>query len=225
MRMHRRDTESAEGTQRERCSSFLLNAFSVSSRLCGESGCSALSGTLDDRFSRLAALRPARKREAAAAQTTRERAAEPDELAALLGAAVGKNRYGEYLVVRQWYSTPEACEPSAHALRLLLPSKAGHPGDEHTAAADPAEWLFLDTETTGLVGGTGTYAFLVGLAWWEAGGLQVAQFFMRDHGEEHSLLLELSRRLAERRLLVTFNGKSFDWPLLETRFRMTREIG
>ena len=91
-------------------------------------------------------------------------------------------------------------------------------------AADPEQWLFLDTETTGLAGGSGTYAFLVGLAWWGAGGLHVEQFFMRDLDEEHSLLLELSERMASRPVLVTFNGKSFDWPLLETRYRMTRAI-
>jgi hypothetical protein len=75
-----------------------------------------------------------------------------------------------------------------------------------------------------LAGGTGTYAFLIGLAWWDAGGLQVEQFFMRDFAEEHSLLQELSQRVAERPVLVTFNGKSFDWPLLENRFTMTRCI-
>jgi hypothetical protein len=96
--------------------------------------------------------------------------------------------------------------------------------DAAETLADPEQWLFLDTETTGLAGGTGTYAFLVGVAWWDAGGLQVEQFFMRDHTEEHSLLLELAQRLAQRPLLVTFNGKSFDWPLLETRYRMTRSI-
>jgi hypothetical protein len=89
---------------------------------------------------------------------------------------------------------------------------------------NPERWLFLDTETTGLAGGTGTYAFLVGLAWWDAGGLQVEQLFLRDFSEEHSLLQELSGRLAERPVLVTFNGKSFDWPLLENRFTMTRAI-
>jgi hypothetical protein len=89
---------------------------------------------------------------------------------------------------------------------------------------NPEKWLFLDTETTGLAGGTGTYAFLVGLAWWDAGGLQVEQLFLRDFSEEHSLLQELSARLAERPVLVTFNGKSFDWPLLENRFTMTRAI-
>src|SRR5208282_4469171 len=84
--------------------------------------------------------------------------------------------------------------------------------------------LFLDTETTGLAGGTGTYPFLVGIAWWDAGGLQVEQLFLRDFSEEHSLLHELAARLAERPVLVTFNGKSFDWPLLENRFTMTRSI-
>src|SRR5204863_454687 len=92
------------------------------------------------------------------------------------------------------------------------------------ALEDPEKWLFLDTETTGLAGGTGTYAFLIGLAWWDAGGLQAEQFFMRDFAEEHALLHELSQRVAERPVLVTFNGKSFDWPLLENRFTMTRSI-
>ncbi|HKI13330.1 MAG TPA: ribonuclease H-like domain-containing protein [Candidatus Acidoferrum sp.] len=92
------------------------------------------------------------------------------------------------------------------------------------AVQNTEKWLFLDTETTGLAGGTGTYAFLVGLAWWDAGGLQVEQLFLRDFSEEHSLLQELAARLAERPVLVTFNGKSFDWPLLENRFMMTRAI-
>ncbi len=92
------------------------------------------------------------------------------------------------------------------------------------ALENPEKWLFLDTETTGLAGGTGTYAFLVGLAWWDAGGLQVEQLFLRDFSEEHSMLHELSMRLAERPVLVTFNGKSFDWPLLENRFTLTRKI-
>jgi len=93
-----------------------------------------------------------------------------------------------------------------------------------TALADSTKWLFLDTETTGLSGGTGTYAFLVGLAWWDAGGLQAEQLFLRDFAEEHSILQELAARLAERPVLVTFNGKTFDWPLLENRFAMTRAI-
>src|SRR5258708_1438144 len=59
---------------------------------------------------------------------------------------------------------------------------------------------------------------------WEGGGLEVEQLFMRDFSEECSLLSALAERLAERRVLITFNGKSFDWPLLETRYRMSRKI-
>jgi uncharacterized protein len=83
---------------------------------------------------------------------------------------------------------------------------------------------FLDTETTGLAGGSGTYAFLVGVAWWEGGGLEIEQFFLREYREERALLFALRERIAERPVLVTFNGKSFDWPLLETRYRMSRKI-
>jgi uncharacterized protein YprB with RNaseH-like and TPR domain len=181
-----------------------------------------MPGTLD-RFSRLAALKPARPaplRNANFCQMT-----EADSLAQLLGACVATNRYGEHLVARNWYSTPEFTTPFPSALELLSRTRDKSLSRRTRAALeDPAKWLFLDTETTGLAGGTGTYAFLVGIAWWDAGGLQVEQFFMRDFGEEHSLLHELAARLAERPVLVTFNGKSFDWPLLESRFTMTRTI-
>src|SRR5207245_4161414 len=70
----------------------------------------------------------------------------------------------------------------------------------------------------------GTYAFLVGIGWWDSGGLEVDQFFMRECSEERSLLFALRERIAEHPVLVTFNGKSFDWPLLETRYRMSRKI-
>jgi uncharacterized protein YprB with RNaseH-like and TPR domain len=81
---------------------------------------------------------------------------------------------------------------------------------------------FLDTETTGLSGGTGTYAFLVGLGSWGDSGFNVEQYFMRDFHEERALLLELQERLAQVQVLVTFNGKSFDLPLLESRFVLAR---
>src|SRR5713101_2611703 len=150
--------------------------------------------------------------------------AECDRLAQLLGAQARGNRYGEHLSLRRWYATPKMCSADVCSLSLLLPQGTLDARTVAESAADPQQWLFLDTETTGLAGGTGTYAFLVGLAWWDAGGLQVEQFFMRDLDEEHSLLLELSSRMKERPVLVTFNGKSFDWPLLETRYRMTRSI-
>ena len=86
----------------------------------------------------------------------------------------------------------------------------------------PTRWAFLDTETTGLAGGTGTVAFLVGVGRITPEGFAVRQFFMRDFGEESSQLAALAEHLSEFDVLVTYNGKSFDAPLLETRYRMNR---
>lgn len=186
-----------------------------------------MSASLNDRFARLAALKPTR-RTLAPIELDEPRGlsidlpAGSERLAQLLGAVPQQTRFGEHLGLRRWFSEsigPDAPEGPLNidALRLLAP-------DAPAIVADPQQWLFLDTETTGLAGGTGTYAFLVGIAWWDAGGLEVEQFFLREHSEEHSLLTALAERLSERRVLVTFNGKTFDWPLLETRYRMTRSI-
>jgi len=90
------------------------------------------------------------------------------------------------------------------------------------AGSHPTKWAFLDTETTGLAGGTGTYAFLIGVGSIEAAGFRLRQFFMRDYGEEPSLLTRLAEHLAQFDVLITYNGKAYDQPLLETRFRMSR---
>jgi len=90
------------------------------------------------------------------------------------------------------------------------------------ARAHPTKWAFLDTETTGLAGGTGTYAFLIGVGSIDAEGFRLRQFFMRDYGEEASLLARLTEHLAQFDVLITYNGKAYDQPLLETRFRMSR---
>jgi uncharacterized protein YprB with RNaseH-like and TPR domain len=90
------------------------------------------------------------------------------------------------------------------------------------ASSPPARWAFLDTETTGLAGGSGTYAFLIGVGRICPEGFRVRQFFMRDYGEEASLLWRLAEHLEEFDVLVTYNGKTYDQPLLETRYRMAR---
>ncbi|MCZ2079131.1 MAG: ribonuclease H-like domain-containing protein [Bryobacterales bacterium] len=86
----------------------------------------------------------------------------------------------------------------------------------------PHHWAFLDTETTGLAGGSGTYAFLIGVGRITAKGFHLRQFFMRDYDEEASLLFALERYLSEFSVLVTYNGRAYDQPLLETRYRMSR---
>ena len=87
---------------------------------------------------------------------------------------------------------------------------------------DPQRWAFLDTETTGLAGGSGTYAFLIGIGSIEASGFRVRQFFMRDHSEERAQLRSVADYLSQFDVLITYNGRTFDQPLLETRFTMSR---
>lgn len=84
------------------------------------------------------------------------------------------------------------------------------------------EGLFLDTETTGLAGGTGTMAFLIGLGWFDQGRFVVRQIFARDFTEERAALTHLADIVGDRRFLVSFNGKTFDVGLLSTRYIMNR---
>lgn len=87
---------------------------------------------------------------------------------------------------------------------------------------EPSKWAFLDTETTGLAGGSGTYAFLIGVGRITPRGFVVRQYFMREYAEERSVLLALQQHLEEFDVLITYNGRSYDQPLLETRYRMNR---
>ena len=90
------------------------------------------------------------------------------------------------------------------------------------AGLDLTRAVFVDTETTGLAGGTGTYAFLVGLGHFDGPRFVVRQLFMEDYGGEEALLHTLAEVLAPFSAVVTFNGRVFDLPLLETRFLMSR---
>jgi uncharacterized protein YprB with RNaseH-like and TPR domain len=88
------------------------------------------------------------------------------------------------------------------------------------ADQNPEDLVFLDTETSGLAGGTGTFAFLVGAGRYTPDGFHLAQFFMRDPLEEPALLLALEEFIAPCRTIVSFNGKAFDIPLLDTRYTL-----
>lgn len=93
-------------------------------------------------------------------------------------------------------------------------------GLDPTALATP---VYLDTETTGLSGGTGTVPFLVGLAWIEDAQLRLAQYFLCELDQEKAMLWSIVERLISSGVLVTYNGKAFDWPLLQTRLIMAGE--
>ena len=82
--------------------------------------------------------------------------------------------------------------------------------------------LFLDTETTGLSGGAGTVAFEIGIGFIDARGMVIRQYVMRDYSEEGPMLAEIASLLARFDTVVSFNGKSFDLPLLESRMVMNR---
>jgi uncharacterized protein YprB with RNaseH-like and TPR domain len=130
---------------------------------------------------------------------------------------------GSLVVVRRSYPLGHrhGGEPLRDALDapLALLARAARVEGELAGAGD---LLFLDTETTGLAGGTGTYAFLVGAARLVDGRVEVTQFFMRDFDDEPALLAALEPMLARAGAIVTFNGAAFDLPLLETRFVLAR---
>jgi len=90
------------------------------------------------------------------------------------------------------------------------------------AMPDASRLVFLDTETTGLAGGTGTCAFLIGIGNVEGMKFVVRQFFLRDYPEEKAMLEALAEALEPCQGIVTFNGKTFDVPLLETRYALAR---
>ncbi len=146
----------------------------------------------------------------------------PEAIEQVVGGRVVDDGAGPLLIVRREYPLGHAHGrvPLAGArdvapavLALIAPA---------AAPARSGGLLFLDTETTGLAGGTGTYAFLVGAGLVEDDRFVVLQYFMRDFDEEPALLAALDPLLAQATGLVTFNGAAFDLPLLETRFLMAR---
>lgn len=96
--------------------------------------------------------------------------------------------------------------------------------DPSLATIAPEKLLYLDTETTGLSAGAGTVPFLIGLAWFEPDSsmLVMEQLLLRQLGEETPMLERLAERVARASAFVTYNGKSFDLPLLRSRFVMNR---
>jgi uncharacterized protein YprB with RNaseH-like and TPR domain len=118
--------------------------------------------------------------------------------------------FGPVVVRRDWF--PDEGDHEVESLSTFLGLEP----------ADLRRPLFLDTETTGLSGGTGTVAFLVGVAWREADGLTLAQYFLRDFNQENALLWAVGQCVSEAGVLVSYNGRCFDWPLLQTRLVMQR---
>jgi hypothetical protein len=97
--------------------------------------------------------------------------------------------------------------------RARLAQLPGHPPTD-------APLVCLDTETTGLATAAGTLAFLVGLARWDGSSFRQTQLLLPDHADEPALLAEIERWVTPDAWLVSYNGRGFDWPLIEARFRL-----
>ena len=132
--------------------------------------------------------------------------------------------YGEAFRVKECFPPHFQYGEMTLAQTLEVPTYPAHllSKDERLKELDLQKALFLDTETTGLSGGTGTFAFMIGLGFFQEGGFHVHQLFMRDHSEETASLSLLKEVLDSFQFLVTFNGRYYDIPLLETRFILSR---
>jgi hypothetical protein len=139
-----------------------------------------------------------------------------------LVAATGARRIADSLLLVEW-RRPLPLQHGRTRLDQVLRGRLSVPLRRSHALVVPAErLLFLDTETSGLAGGTGTFVFLLGLARVSAGHLCVAQYLATGFVGEGGLLDALAAAVAGADCLVTFNGKSFDVPVLKARYALAR---
>ena len=143
----------------------------------------------------------------------RTRDADLQGLAASLGGSVGENGAGAFVVVEEVYPLP----PRTGAWDDAPPWLFG-------ADSNPPEptMCFFDTETTGLSGGVGNQVFLMAMAWRVAGGLLMRQYLLPDPAFEQAFLEAITADLDGSAAVVSYNGRSFDAPVLEGRFLMAR---
>ncbi|HLI30171.1 MAG TPA: ribonuclease H-like domain-containing protein, partial [Terriglobia bacterium] len=146
----------------------------------------------------------------------------PHQIEEYVEGRVQQHAFGEFFVAEQSlpfgrpYGTVRIGDVAAAdlaALNLFL---------EGQSLPEASRLVYLDTETTGLVGDAGTCAFLIGIGTVEGAQFVVRQFFLREYTEEKAVLAALAEALDGRDGLVTFNGKAFDVPLLETRYTLAR---
>jgi uncharacterized protein YprB with RNaseH-like and TPR domain len=165
---------------------------------------------------------PARSTEVASLADLEARAARTqaahEATAGVLGGDWRESHGHRFLVVDRKY-LPGHRHGRVAIADALPPSDGGWPALPLLAGgACGGNLLFVDLETTGLGGGAGTYAFLVGCAWFDGGTFRIRQFFLSSYAAERALLQAVSELAEASGTVVTYNGKSFDLPLIETRF-------
>lgn len=130
------------------------------------------------------------------------------------------HRHGRLAIVD--HLLPEGRQWSDLLLGSPVEPSAGPARPGGGAAAASPRTLFMDLETTGLAGGAGTSAFLIGCAWFDGPLLRIRQYFLANPASERSMLDMLASLAGDTDLVVSYNGKSFDLPLVETRFLYNR---
>jgi uncharacterized protein YprB with RNaseH-like and TPR domain len=155
-----------------------------------------------------------------------EAAIEPRRVGEILGGQPVETRFGTCLAIDRRYEATrrhgdvsiEECQlPGTHSLRVLDPTLL--------VDAGLGRAVFIDLETTGLSGGAGTVAFLVGCGYFDLGAFQVRQFLLTSYSGERALLEAVSQFFDDADLIVTYNGKTFDVPVMETRWSFHRMEG
>ncbi len=139
------------------------------------------------------------------------------------GEIVGDPSDGFYLVRQDFpLAWEHGCVPLESALAADGRHVATSANDDELHAFDPRKTVFVDTETTGLMGGSGTVLFLVGVGYFTNDAFRLDQCFMRDYDDEGPMLAHLDGLFKNAEALVSYNGKTFDLPLLRTRFIQNR---
>jgi uncharacterized protein YprB with RNaseH-like and TPR domain len=149
------------------------------------------------------------------------------DVASVRGALPGVRReteHGELHMIDEYLEPHHhhGRSPIARALQVSTERLAQLALDPALEGVDLQSALFLDTETTGLAGGTGTVPFLIGIAWFEDESMRIQQLFLPDLGREAPMLHWVRERIRQSSCVVSFNGKTFDWPLLRNRFVLNR---
>jgi uncharacterized protein YprB with RNaseH-like and TPR domain len=179
---------------------------------------------LEDRLRELDKLHP----------VARKKTVGPDPEGRLLkmaGGTLERNRRGEFVLIEKSFDARKLGEEiklagpvvvGGEMLARICSSKKSRRQNGFPRRFDLTKAAFFDCETTGLAGGVGTYAFLVGVGFMSGDEFVVEQYFMQDFHQEGAVLTAVAERLADFEFLVSYNGKCFDLPLLETRWTIHR---
>ncbi len=153
-----------------------------------------------------------------------------DQIVELLDGTMVQNRFGGFVLVRKNFNREKLYQEiklsswkiNGESLASICSSRKSSTKQTCQIPFDLKEAVFIDCETTGLAGGVGTYAFLVGLGYLSGKEFWVEQYFMQDFHQERAILSAIAEKLGGFESLVSFNGKCYDLPLLENRFVINR---